>query len=343
MDIGCGPNHSEMEEIKLQSALIESVDEINTVPHIEGNDNHTLPRLPKEMITQIFDYLPPDNLLPVRLVCKDWYELIRAPKLKYYLELQYESVEIYISECESSEAERNLLKILKNIGPNIVELKLYSTDLPCFNDVLPNVKKLDLSDMCALYWRNDFDSNKFPNIKSLWLPPASLVFGPYRYLPNEIQITGMQLEELSIDMGRNISKCLNVVASQTSSLLSLRLRICEMPTSYNWLGQLKETLKKCNKLKELYIRDTTNKEIEYFVLENLPEGNSFNVLYDTKYKTCGCDGCGYCAVKCLGSFHYDDDDDDHYYCNDDDNHYYDDDNVYCVDGDADDDREDYNV
>uniref|UniRef100_A0A1A9X3V0 F-box domain-containing protein n=1 Tax=Glossina brevipalpis TaxID=37001 RepID=A0A1A9X3V0_9MUSC len=300
MDNGsvCEPNHSEMEQTTSQSALIESEDGVNALRNIEDNDNLTLPTLPNEMWLKIFNYLSPKHLRGINLVCRDWYELARAPELTRKLkliiteenlkdiydfmvlkELQYENVKIGRISYEFSAMEHEiLLNIFIKLGSSVVELQVYSlSTLLVLNDVLPNLKALDLSHCEKVDDRAPVDLNKFPNLKSLSMPDDDNDNFLSQLLPNSTEKTRIELEGLSVGGYDSNAMFLKALAAQASSLRWLKLRECIRISDIS-LDQLRKTFKKCTQLKTLDIQEASYQGYKAVILERLPEENNIEVL-----------------------------------------------------------------
>uniref|UniRef100_A0A1A9ZM04 F-box domain-containing protein n=1 Tax=Glossina pallidipes TaxID=7398 RepID=A0A1A9ZM04_GLOPL len=152
------PTSSYVSAIKNREATVGS-DKVN------GGDKVTELSLANEMWQKIFSNLPQGDLLQVNLVCKNWYQLTRAPALKRksklvitehnlndilevmeHQDIKYENVEIVEKwDGFSSEDCKVLSNIFTHLGSDIVELKLYNLSSLCLvNNFLPKLRKLDL-------------------------------------------------------------------------------------------------------------------------------------------------------------------------------------------------------
>uniref|UniRef100_A0A1A9X3V2 Uncharacterized protein n=1 Tax=Glossina brevipalpis TaxID=37001 RepID=A0A1A9X3V2_9MUSC len=141
---------------------------------------------------------------------KDIYEHID------HKELQYENVEIDTKWDEFSAMKHEiLLNIFIKLGPSVVDLKFHSfSTLSMPNDVLPNLKTLDLSYNERVDERAPVDLNKFSRLKSLLMPVRSTVNTDNllsQLMANSTQMTGMQLEKLSFGDGYPLASILDTL------------------------------------------------------------------------------------------------------------------------------------
>uniref|UniRef100_A0A1A9WXP6 F-box domain-containing protein n=1 Tax=Glossina brevipalpis TaxID=37001 RepID=A0A1A9WXP6_9MUSC len=277
------------------AANVETYDVMNNC----GDNNTTLTRLPYEMWLQIFEYLSHGDLQQIKLVCKNWYHLAHASKLKQksklvitrenleyicelmeYCDLKYESIEINDRidnesiEFDAKESEF-LLKIFECLGSNIVHLKLCRTaKLSLVENLLPKLVGLDISEMSPDTSRL-VDLNKFSNLKSLRMPfCAGLpITTSSPLLSSLIQTPRIRLERLSLAPGLSLYDSLNLIATHSYSLRQLSFFVEWRSINSTLERYLQETFKKFTLLETLDIATVYDMKYKTIILESLRKQN----------------------------------------------------------------------
>uniref|UniRef100_A0A1A9WXT1 F-box domain-containing protein n=1 Tax=Glossina brevipalpis TaxID=37001 RepID=A0A1A9WXT1_9MUSC len=288
--------------LKKREETLECNHVIDASSYIRVANFTTAPRLPAEMWLKILSNLRHGDLLQVNLVCKDWYQLTRAPELRRksklvittrnlkdisdlmeHIDLKYESVEIGDELNVFSNAEHELLlKIFKYLGSDIVQQKLYRVStISRLNNLLPKIEELDLSES----WSDKIvkvDLKKFSKLKSLLMPTYVREHIKSELVSSVIQMSRIRLEKLTVKVGPGIGffpvDCLNMLETHVSSLRWLKLEFFWLKVDLTLQRKLQETFKKFTQLEVLDLTDIYNKEPISIILENLSKENRLKTI-----------------------------------------------------------------
>uniref|UniRef100_A0A1A9VI26 F-box domain-containing protein n=1 Tax=Glossina austeni TaxID=7395 RepID=A0A1A9VI26_GLOAU len=265
----------------------------DTLPDTQCDKNTKAPRFPNEIWAKIFNNLSHGDLLQVKLVCKEWYQVACMPQLKSksklvitrqnvkdicdFLDcndLKYENVLVLDKDWDktSNVQYAYLFKIFKSLASDVVRLTLYQSEtLLALNNVLPNLRKLDIEKM-IIDDGVSVDFTKFPNLKSILMPQIC-----EDYLMRLAQPPRLGLEKLSLSLTYLSADCLDVLSMCASSLRWLTIRTI-LPIVSTDRARLQETFTKFTQLEMLDINSLQGTNDRRLILEALPKENYLKTL-----------------------------------------------------------------
>uniref|UniRef100_A0A1B0AAP9 F-box domain-containing protein n=1 Tax=Glossina pallidipes TaxID=7398 RepID=A0A1B0AAP9_GLOPL len=259
--------------------------------------------LPYEMLIKIFGYLSHGDLQQVKLVCKEWCQLVRVPELKRkskllitewneddlyydYLEhhkeiLIHKSVEVrdYRSwKRDYGESERCLFEILRKLGEHIFKLKISrKPNLVLINEYLPQLKELDLRSIREIFPIEVVDATKFPHVESL-LMPNEPQYNFLRFSKNSFQC----LKKLSVKLRfEDLEIYLPFLEDRAPSLRWLEVDTLDIEDSKSYEVKFEKIFKKCVQLEVLIIKAEaiySRNEISKAIVVGLPQENCLKTI-----------------------------------------------------------------